>query len=222
MFKQLYHILALLAILHLLVLGGLIGWLIVSGKLDAEKARNIAAVMRGELPAAPTTTAPATSRPVIEAQPVLAQASTEKIERERNTDELNRLLDDRRRREIADRQNLIDAAMLRITRERESFAKEVSDFEKAQKATRLDTQGAGLERELTILSGISGKAARDVLMKKSEPDAVQLLLSMKPRTATDIVESCKTEEQKTWAVKILQEVANVDKGRAQQMARAVQ
>ena len=75
---------------------------------------------------------------------------------------------------------------------------------------------------MTIFSGLSAKNARDLLMKRPIPDAVRMLIQMKPRTATEILESCKTPEEKAWAVQVLQDLANEDKTRADRMAKAMQ
>jgi hypothetical protein len=110
--------------------------------------------------------------------------------------------------------------MLKLTREREAMAKQLSDFEQAQQQAKLDREQTVPDREIAILSGLSAKNARDLLMKKQMPDAVRMFTLMKARAATDIIDSCKTEEQKAWAVQVLQEVSNRDKGRAEQMAKA--
>jgi multidrug efflux pump subunit AcrA (membrane-fusion protein) len=216
--RRIYHAVAMLAIIHLLVLTGLIGILVGTGRLDRDKAQQIAAVLRGERPLEAKAVA-ATSRPVIE--PVLARDSSEKIEQANTNEEVQRLLDLRRQRELSDRKNLVDAAMLSLTRQREAMAKQLADFEQAQRQAKIESEQAVPDREVAILSGLSAKSARDLLMKKQMPDAVRMFMLIKSRAATDIIESCKTDEQKTWAVQVLQEVSNKDKGRAEQMAKAV-
>ncbi|MBN1345965.1 MAG: hypothetical protein JXQ73_24960 [Phycisphaerae bacterium] len=216
MLKQIYHILALLAILHLLVLIGLGAYMASTGGLNAEKIEKIATVIRGEedKPAART----ATSQPTV--QPVLAMASGEKIADTRRTEEIRRLMGERLLREAADRKALIDAAMLKVTRRLEDLDKEKAQFEEARKTARQADEATGLQAELAILQGLSEKKARDVLMKKQIPDAVNLLLKMKKRTAAGIIEACKTETEKAWAVQVLQEIANQDEDSAKRMAPA--
>jgi len=196
-----------------------VGYMAFSGRLDAAKAKKIASVLRGAEDTKHAGPAPTSSQPA--SQPVLAKASGEKIEQELIAEELRRLSDDRRRRDLADRKSLVDSAMLKFTREREAWNKPLSDFEQAQKLASHERQQMGMDREVNIVSGLSAKNARDMLKKRPMPDAVRILMAMKPRTATEIIESCKTPEEKAWAVQVLQELSNEDKGRAEQIAKAM-
>lgn len=207
---------ALLAILHMLVLIGFAVFLFGSGRLDAEKIGRIAAVMRGEDMV--DSDAPVTSRPA--AIPVVARASSEKIAELQASDAVQRSIGERLIREAADRKALVDAAMLKVTLEKESLAKQRESFSDARKLARQEDEQAGLSSEMGILSGLSEKNARDLLMKKQMPDAVAVLMRMKKRAAAGIIEACKTEQEKAWAVQVMQEIANQDEQQAKELAKA--
>jgi hypothetical protein len=214
--KSVYHIVALLAILHLVVLAGLTAYLAGTGRLNGDKIEKIAAVRRGEdLQVAPRST---TSQPVV--LPVLAQASSEKIAGERMGDDVKRLVGERLLREAADRKALVDAAMLKVTRQLEDLSKEQAQLAEARKRAREEDESSGQQAELEIVAGLGEKTARDVLMKKPIPDVVNMMMKMKRRNASAIIEACKTEAERAWADKVLAEIANRDEGQASELAKA--
>jgi len=214
--KQAFHIVALLAILHLAGLAGLGAYMLASGRLDAEKVEKIAAIMRGEDLEGEAKVA--TSQPV--ATPVLAVAARDKIAARQTTDEVKRLIGERLLREAADRNALANAAMLKVTRQLEGLAKERAEFAASRKLAVRADQETGQQAELAILSSLSEKPARDLLMAKPMPDAVRILMKMKKRSAAAIIEACKTEAEKAWAVQVLQEIAGQDEDRAKALAKA--
>ncbi len=208
---------ALLAILHLVVLVGLGVFLWGSGRLDAEKVEQIAAVMRGEDSESEAARRTA-SQPAV--TPVLARASSEKIAEAQTSDEVARLVGERLLREAADRKVLVDAAMLKVIRQHEALATEKNEFKKARELASSERQHSGLKAELEILSKLSEKNARDVLMKKPVPDAVNVLMKMKTRSAAGIIEACKTEAEKAWAVQMMQEISSRDEDKADALEKA--
>lgn len=217
--KQIFNIVALLAILNLLGLIGLGVYVVASGRLDSEKVEKIAAVMRGEELVPAEEKRPPTTQPVV--TPVLARGSGEKIANARMREEAQRLKGERLLRETADRKALVDAAMLKVTQQLETLEKKESEFREARRLASQADRQSGTQAELVIISGLSEKRARDLLMKKEMPDAVNLLLKMKPRTATGIIEACKTETEKAWAVQVLQEISSQDEDRAKRLAKAI-
>ncbi len=215
MLKQIYHIVALLAVLHLLVLLGLGAFMVATGRLDTEKVERIAAVIRGD--ETPVESKAATSQPTV--TPVLAMGSSEKIAEAQSDEEVARLTSERLLREAVDRKALVDASMLKVTRQLEALAKQRQEFEQARALARQADQQGGLKAELEIVSSLSEKKARDLLMKKEVPEAVRILMKMKTRSAAGIIDACKTETEKAWAVQVMQEIANQDQDHAQQLAK---
>ncbi len=216
MLKQLFLIVALLSVLHLVALIGLGLYLWNTGKLDAEKVEEIVALIRGEDEQADPA---ATSQPA--AQPVLAKASGEKITQNLRADEVKRLMGERLLREAADRKALVDAAMLKVTKRLEALEEEKKEFEAERKLAEAAAEHEGMQAELEILAGLSEKNARDVLMKKQMPEAVAILLQMKRRNAAGIIEACKTEAEKAWAVQVLEAMSNESGDSAEELAKAV-
>lgn len=215
MLKQVYNVVAVLAILHLLALLGLAGFLVSSGKLDRERAETIAAVLGGEDYAPVQEEKPTTSQPTV--TPVLAEAADQRIVDSTKQDGVKRLVGERLIREAADRKALVDALLLKTTKQMEDLQKQREEFEKAKKMAQEAAQTSGLEKTLELLSKMGEKQARDQLMKMQPAEAVNLLMKMKTRTAAAIFEACRTDTEKAWSVQIMQEIARQDPTQAAEL-----
>lgn len=220
--KQIYNILALLALLHLLVLVSLGGYMAATGGLSKEKVEKIVGVIRGEDEEVgeDPNAGVSTSQPVV--MPVLAKASAQKIAEAEAANEMQRLVGDRMLREAVDRKALVDAVMLKVTRQMEELAKLRKEFEEARKLTQKADQEEGQKFEMEILAGLSEKKARDLLIKRPPPDAARMLMGIKRRSAIGIIEACKTEAEKGWAVQMMQEISGQDPGLAKELAKSAQ
>lgn len=218
--RQIYNIVALLALLHLAVLVGLGVFLTTTGRIDAERIEKIAAIMRGDdvQIGRDANAARATSQPA--AIPVVAKITSEKIAEAQTTDELKELIGERLLREAADRKALVDAAMLKATQQMEELARQRSEFEETRKLAKQADEALAREFELEVLSKLSEKNARDLLMKRPMPDVIRILMTMKRRSAAAILEACKSDAEKAWATQVFQEIATQDEGLAKALAKS--
>jgi hypothetical protein len=110
--KRLYHLLALLALINLFAIGGLVGYLFASGRLNEERVNQIAMVLRGEFP----TTQPAETTQPAAVEPPPPEPSQVEIARIRAQKEYFELVAQRHQRELEDRRTLNEQIRLDVIR----------------------------------------------------------------------------------------------------------
>ncbi|MDM8004985.1 MAG: hypothetical protein QUV05_02375 [Phycisphaerae bacterium] len=203
MLKRLYHLLALVAMINLFAVAGLIGYLFASGRLNAERVEQMAVVLRGEFPT--SQPAVASSRPAERDRN--AQPSGEEIVRRQEMKELLALKDSRRARELRDR-DLLDKRIQLETRQLiEKLERKENELKQQKQILEKEGEQAGFDRQLNLLSKTEPKLAMQLLKNQiKEPDAVQLLMKMDENRVKAIINACKTEEDRAWIGRILNQI----------------
>lgn len=205
MLKRFYHLLALLAMINLFAVIGLIAYLVASGRLTPERVNQIAVVLRGEFPT--TQPAVASTRPAGSGEE--PQAAAEEIARRQETRELAELVRNRREREIRDREVLDQRIQLETRQLLEKLEKKEKELQQQKQALTAEGEQAGFDRQLNILSKVEPKLALHLMKSQmKEPDVVQLVMKMDENRVKAIVNACKTEEDKAWIGRILNQVGN--------------
>lgn len=201
MFKRLYHILALLAMINLFTVAGLVGFLITTGRLNAERADQIGAVLRGEWP---ESTAPTTQPAAASAAP---EASGAEIARLQARKQYYDLLAERHKREIEDRQTLGKEIQLETIRLLDLIERKEKAFKEQKQQLQQESAQIGQERQLEVFSKIEPEQAKQLLRSQmKEPDAVRLMLQMDASRVSKIVNACETPEEKLWIGRILNQI----------------
>ncbi len=208
-FKRAYDTVALFALLNLLAVGGLGAYLVGSGVVNAEKARRIVSVLRGE-DLAQTDTA-ATQPP--------AEAATKAGGPDTGTGtaavsqmdiEILRRESERIEAELDQRLALNNSILLRVMTERERFQKEQEESAQQQEASRKRRGEDGFKKQLAILEALSPRVAVQHLLAVSDPDdAARILLEIDTRKAKKIVEAAKSGDQMETMKLILRRVREV-------------
>jgi hypothetical protein len=195
--KSLYQVISILAIANLVCLIGLVIFLAATGRLDAERVDQIAAVLRGE-PPVPTasTTQPTT-------QPVEAETAETRLAQAREETDLAFRVLERKRREVADRQRLAEALMMDVVRRQETLSEDQSAFQEQQRKIEEQRLQEGFVKELELLTSVKPKVRKDMLVAKSDVDAVRLMMEMDERAGKQVIEACKTPAEKAWISRIL-------------------
>jgi flagellar motility protein MotE (MotC chaperone) len=201
MIRRLYHILALIAIINLFAVAGLAGYLFASGRLNEERVRQMAGVLRGEYPAAQV----AATQPVeVKPQP---QRSREEIAAIQAQREFYQLVSERHRREMVDRAELNDSIQLRVLQRLEEIEQKKKTFQQQKEAFEKQSEQEGFSEALDVYSSIDPKQAKELLqMKEKDADVVQLLMEMEPFRRKKIVNACKTPEDRAWIGRILNQI----------------
>jgi hypothetical protein len=208
--KRLYHILCLMALIGVFTLGGFIGFLFATGRLNAQRIDQIAMVLRGESP----QQAVAASRPATQPTPPAPQPSRAEIARLQAQKEYFELAGERLKAEAEQRRMLNERIRLDLTRqleENQTRRQETPEEKKRPLARPANPEEeTGLDKELEIFGSMDPKLARDLLMKRKEPDAIQLLMRLEPVRVKKIVDACKTEDERNWIGRILNQIHNMD------------
>ncbi len=201
MLKRLYHLLALLALANLFAVAGLVLFLVSTGRLNAERAEQIAEVLRGEYPEREL----ADSGPVEPEAP--PEASQTEIARSQARKEFINLVASRHIREMKDRRKLNNTIQLETRRLLEEIEATKQAFRDQHKQVIAAEEQAGFERQLTFLSKADPRKAMDLLKTQmKEPDVVRLLMEMDENRASKIVNACKTADELVWIGRLLNQI----------------
>lgn len=204
--KRLYHMLSLLALTHLFALGGLMGYLFASGRLNTERIDQMASVLRGEYPE-PVTTQPAAEPPP---PPV---ASADQIARTQRQEEREALLSARRAEEKGDRSVLERQTWLNLQLQQEEIEQDRKRFVKEKKNFREEANLAGFERVTNAFARSDPSKAKELLMQGkefTEPEVVRLMMAMDENALKKIVNECSTPEEMSWINRILNQIMDTD------------
>ena len=202
--KVLYQVICLLAIANLVAIVGVVAFLYGTGRLDGERLEQIAAVLRGEDLAEAAATTPAATQPAT--QPLEKGTAETRLARAREEGDLAQRLLERRGRELEDRQQLADAMMLDIIRRQETLAEEQAALDEQQRKIREERLRSGFVKELELLAAVKPKVRKDLLAQKSDADVVRLMMEMDERAGKQVIEVCKTPEEKAWMARILHRI----------------
>lgn len=124
----------------------------------------------------------------------------------------------RREREVADQWALIRAAQLALLRDREAFEAEKKEFAAALEHRSASEGGSGYQRELAYLESVKPKLARDLLRQKKDVDVVEIMLAIDARVGRKIIDACRTEEERLWMGRILEQLRQRNDRQAEVLA----
>lgn len=196
-----YSALALFALIHLLILLGVVGYAYQTGRLDRAKIEQISAIIRGGPPVASEAVADgADATPGAHGQ---AESSEDLIEQAMKRDEMDRL---QRERALADLRNLnllVDRRMVKLQRDQEAHDQRVIRQNEQVNKQRENEENASRQATIKTIGGLAPKKARDFLANLPQADAVKILLTLPDRKRKGILEACKTPEQTRWRDKVL-------------------
>ena len=199
--KRIFTALAAAAIVNMMALGGVLAYAKVQHWLTRDRMKKAVAALTGEEEKHDGSMP--TSMPAKEA-PVAANAGAARSGTV--PDEVAATELDRRAREIQDGWKLLETQQLALVRDREEF--EETKARLAAEAAARSTGGgdAGMAKEIEIIGGVKPKQAKDLLRQKKEPDVAAILKSLDERKVRKIVGECKTEEDRQWIGRILEQL----------------
>ncbi len=196
-----YSGLALFALIHLLILLGIVGYAYQTGRIDLAKIEKISAIIRGDQPEESETVADgADAAPEADSQ---AESSEELIEVAMQQDEMDGLLRERARADIRNENLLVDRRMMKLQRDKESHEQRVTRQTEQAKKRRESEGNAARQETIAMIGSLDSKKARDFLMNLPDADAVKILLTLPGRKSKGILEACKTPEQTRWRDRVL-------------------
>lgn len=125
---------------------------------------------------------------------------------------------DRREQEIEQQWAMLRAARLQLLRDREAWQKDKKESAMSPPAAEAPAGGEGYKKELEYLSSIRPKQAKDFLRLKKDADAVSILMALEPRVGRKIIDACKTQEERLWMGRVLEELRQRDDRQAEVLA----
>jgi len=206
--KRTYDMAALFALLNMVALVGVLVFLVGGDAVDGQKARRIAAVLRGEDEASKT--------PQTDGQP---EAATETEAAVPDEDaaiasqmelEIMRREADRIKEELRQRLALNNSILLRVTTEREAFRNEREATAQQKQAAVAEKEAQGFQKQVAIYESLAPKIAVQHLLGLGDADeAAKILLAMNTRKAKKIVEAARGDRQSREMMTILQRIREV-------------
>ncbi len=200
--KALFNLIALVAIANLLIISGLVGYLIFSGKLNADSADKIAAILRGEqlIPASQAATQPTTAPST--------QIATTQQAKPFSLDmlEVQQAMLERERRLIEDRYSRVKDAEFKLLKDREAFLQQKKEFYKQVELFQKASKDEGFEKALALYSKMPPKLVKEDFMKLDIDVVVAYLMNMSKMTAAKILKEFKTPEEQKRRQEILEKI----------------
>ncbi len=206
--KRVFTVLACVAFANLATLAGVTLYAFAHHGVTAERLRKAVAILRGE----PESHAEPTTRP---AEPVIVAVEKPKPADGAETNDVVRTELERRRREIEDGWRLLETQQLALVRDRETFEAETRRRQAAVQEAAEKAGDSGYKKELEVLGGLKAKQAKDLLKQKKDADVAAILLKLEDRKVRQIVGECKTNEERLWIGRILDQLHQRDATQAE-------
>lgn len=207
--RRLWTAISIMAVLNLTALTAFTAHAWNQGWLQPERVQRAIA----ELRSAREQVAPA---PAVtnEVRKPTARAA-DRIRRNEEAAEKQRIELARREREIKDGWKLLEAQQLVLLRNREALEEKVRQFEANKEQAAKEKGDSGLQKELDIIAGITPKAAKELLKLKPDAEVARILLAVDNRKVNKIVKQCKTSEERLWIGRVLEQLHDRDAARAE-------
>lgn len=203
--KRVYHALALIAIINLFAVGGLVGYLFASGRLNEERVNQIGEVLRGEYP---VKEEPTTQPAAVAEKPLQSREEIAAVQAKR---EFYQLVGARHEREMVDRKALNESIQLQVLRRLEDIEQKSEQFQQQKTAFEAESEQEGFTQALEMYSAMDPKLAKDLLRtREKDADVVRLLVQMDSNKRKKIINACKAQEERVWIGRILNQVQKLD------------
>ena len=214
--KRIYEVAALLALLNVLVVGGVVAGAVASKSITSEKLERMIEILReeepvpgeeGEIPV--ETQEPTQAASVIEDDvSAQSQANGEVMRREaaRIEEELDQQL------------ALVQRAVMVHSMKSEEFEHRQAEAAKQEQDISKERDEAGFAKMVEIFNGLSAKVAVEMLLNLPEADdAARILLAMDGRKAKKLVEAAKKINRMDTMQDVLQRVREVAPRRSDEL-----
>lgn len=205
--RDLFDAIGLFSFLNLTALGALVALAISSGAIDGEKLQRMVAIMRGESESPMESAAPSVEPT---APPEAIAAARDRVVESDVDKEILRREAERIKTELEQRMALNNSILLRVTAEREKFARERDEVQQAERVRRNQREAEGFRRQVQIFEALSPKIAVQHLMAlESTDDGARLLVEMDTRKAKKLIEAAKQGPELTRMQSILRRLREV-------------
>ncbi len=209
--KKIFLVLVLTLAMNFLAVGGAVGFLFQSGRLDKAKIAKVREIVFPP-PGAASTTRPSEGPPA--PQPLnLANlldkhsgSMIEQVDFIRRTVDAQMLELDRRQRELADLKRQVDLANQKLTADRAALDQREKDLAAREQATERLQSDTGFQNSLAIYTAMPAKQVKTIFMSLGEGTVQQYLTAMDTRTAGKIIKEFKTPDETAFIQRILERI----------------
>jgi len=201
-FRRAYDGAALFALLNMVALVCVVGYLAATGAVDGEKVRRAAIALRGETAPIPEPPAGDGNALLAVAKPDMATGIESEVDLEIAHRESERI-----KTELDQRLALNNSILLKVRTEREAYRRERDAAAKQEQAFADVQREDGFRKQVAIMEALSPKVAIQHLLAISDPtEAAGILMTMETGKAKKIVEAAKRGEDLNRMKLILQRV----------------
>jgi flagellar motility protein MotE (MotC chaperone) len=209
--KKLFFVLILTLAMNFLALGGAVGYLFQSGKLDKAKIAKVREIIFPPPGMAATTqpsAASAAPQPLNLANLLDKHSGSviEQVDFIRRTVDAQMLELDRRQRELADLKRQVDLANQKLAADRTALEKREKDLTNREQAAQKLQNDTGFQNSLAIYNAMPSKQVKSIFMTLGEPTVQQYLTAMDTRTAGKIIKEFKTADETAFIERVLERI----------------
>lgn len=202
MVKKLYNVLALVTLLHVVAVVLTGAFLVLTGRLDAQRIDAALAALRGESPAPDEAVEDAAAADA----PVRQAAQKHPWDPGEMDHEILRRETERAKEELRQRLALNNRILLQVTTEREAALREREQAAKMRVQADEQRNEQGFRKQVELLEGLSAEDAVDFLLTLDDPDmAARVLYEMDDRKAQKLV-GAATGDRRVRMMEILKRV----------------
>lgn len=215
--KRVYEMAALLALLNVLVLGGVVAAAVATKSVTGEKLERMMDILREQEPApeeeedtSAEAEKPTQAASVIAADDASAQSQV--------SEEVMRREAARVKEELDQQLALVQRAVMVHSMKSEEFEHRQAEAAKQEQDISNERDEAGFTKMVEIYNGLSPKVAVEMLLSMPEPDdAARILLAMDGRKAKKLVEAAKKINRMDTMQDVLQRVREVAPRRSDEL-----
>lgn len=209
--KRVYDGMALFALLNMVALVSVGGYLLGTGSVNGEMVRGVVDVLKGGEVVDPDAPSEASDAPAV---PVADVVEPEQFAMSSQVDlEILRREADRYKEELRQRLALNNSILLKVTAEREAFQQEQATVMARGRADRESRQSQGFAKGVEILEAMKPKVAMRHLLADGDLDeAAKILATMETRKAMSIVEAAKSPEDVSLMNRVMQRIRHRESG----------
>ncbi|MGD0463237.1 MAG: hypothetical protein ABSB74_12200 [Tepidisphaeraceae bacterium] len=209
--KKVFFVIILTLAMNFLALGGAVGYLFQSGRLDKAKISKVRAIIFPP-PGAVSTTRPSEIAPAL--QPLnLANlldkhsgSMIEQVDFIRRTVDAQMLELDHRQRELADLKRQVDLANQKLAADRAALEQREKDLATREQVAQRLQSDAGFQNSLSLYTAMPAKQVKSIFMTLSESTVQDYLQAMDTRTAAKIIKEFKAPDETAFIQRVLERI----------------
>jgi MgtE intracellular N domain len=225
--KKLLSLISLVCVLNILAIGGVIGFLCGTGRLDKAKAQTITDILKKPgtpvgfrekindllLPAQTTqpTTGPASTGPALAAEGSILReddvppaSAEERIIFLRMVQEEERLRMEAIEQDLRNRQDLLVKKQAQLEEAQANLDRDKAALQEQVTAASSTNDDAGFQKTMALFEELKPNQIKDLIRPMGTEEAARYLAAMEPDQAAKIIGEFKTAEEKEFVTGVME------------------